>query len=650
MELENENLYKTINFRLLDDKYLKIFDETQLNIISTFPIEQSKFLTFNDDQLTMVKTIMDKNKDSDDFREILSGLLYNMDGYEKLCSNINIEQLEQKDIEKMVSLLQYKNFLNIETEEQIRDFDNVKRERLEQIMEDKESSTTQKMEAVIWKKWGMDYETAVKFIQEFPYNAEDNNKMKLLSCLVQMSFDIERLDDKSTGTYWKYKEKVDAVLERIFYTDEIEDVLICDKIALRHQYKETYEENINSNLFKVNEDTPFTIQDGVKLYQAGTDFNILMSALGAYKREENRENLKEDWNRKDFSTEHFCGSMIRNDMLGCCETDTNVYYGFSNIKEGSLLYMAYGDVGSGDNQLSTTIQNTYPFQNNDEFINATGKGNKRGCYYNEVDIKRRIKGERIQPDYIIVFKNNGQYVNLENSIQASKEWDGLPIVVIDIDQCLENEYNNINNMTQEYELNPSREQIIKIWNIFHNISNTILRWRTDEIDKLTERVQLPKELQENIFLGKNRGYPCFWLKNEDYDTDGKVLFNGRKKLELDDELIEDIEDILDTMSERDSSKDEEVDERVEENNEEKAEIQPYGEEQQIYTGEELNKEDDDKKDNLGKVGENKTIGLSDLKGIIKNVTAKQRYNIVKITKNILSKIRQNTRKGSKNDR
>ncbi len=139
MESENENLYKTINFRLLDDKYLKIFDETQLNIISTFPVEQTKMLTFNDDQLTMVKTIMDKNKDSDDFREILLGLLYNMEGYEKLCSNINIEQLEQKDIERMVSLLQYKNFLNIETEEQIRDFDNVKRERLEQIMEDKES-------------------------------------------------------------------------------------------------------------------------------------------------------------------------------------------------------------------------------------------------------------------------------------------------------------------------------------------------------------------------------------------------------------------------------------------------------------------------------------------------------------------------------
>lgn len=651
MESENENLYKTINFRLLDDKYLKIFDETQLNIISTFPVEQTKMLTFNDDQLTMVKTIMDKNKDSDDFREILSGLLYNMEGYEKLCSNINIEQLEQKDIERMVSLLQYKNFLNIETEEQIRDFDNVKRERLEQIMEDKESSTTQKMEAVIWKKWGMDYETAVKFIQEFPYNAEDNNKMKLLSCLVQMSFDLDYLDDKkSLFIYLKYKDKVNDILERIFYTDEIEDVLICDKIALRHQYKETYEENINSNLFKVNEDTPFTIQDGVKLYQAGTDFNILMSALGAYIREEDRENLKEDWNRKDLSTEHFCGSMIRNDMLGCCKTDTNVYYGFSNIKEGSLLYMAYGDVGSSKNTLSTSIKDVYPFQNNDEFINATGKGEKSGCYYNEVDIKRRIKGERIQPDYIIVFKNNGQYVNLENSIQASKEWDGLPIVVIDIDQCLENEYNNINNMTQEYELNPSREQIIKIWNKFHNISNTILRWRPDERDKLTERVQLPKELQENIFLSKNGRYSCFWLKNDDYDTDGKVLFNGQKKLELDDELIEDIEDILDTMSERDSSKDEEVNERVEEKNEEKAEIQPYGEEQQIYTGEELNKEDDDKKDNLGKVGENKTIGLSDLKGIIKNVTAKQRYNIVKIIKNILSKNRQNTRKGSKNDR
>lgn len=71
-------------------------------------------------------------------------------------------------------------------------------------------------------------------------------------------------------------------------------------------------------------------------------------------------------------------------------------------------------------------------------------------YYNEMDFYRIQDGERKQPDYILVFRKNGIIPNMEQAKEAQKQWDGLPIVIVDKDKCLESEKQKVDQMLEEY--------------------------------------------------------------------------------------------------------------------------------------------------------------------------------------------------------
>ena len=88
--------------------------------------------------------------------------------------------------------------------------------------------------------------------------------------------------------------------------------------------------SMDDNLIKLNE-------LGNNVYDAGTDFKIIMTSVGAYYDQmKRRTNYREDWNRADIECQHVCTSYIRNDMLGTAPIN-NICYGFSEMAEGSLI-------------------------------------------------------------------------------------------------------------------------------------------------------------------------------------------------------------------------------------------------------------------------------------------------------------------------
>ena len=81
--------------------------------------------------------------------------------------------------------------------------------------------------------------------------------------------------------------------------------------------------------------------------------------------------------------------------------------------------------------------------------------------YNELDFSRQQNGEKKQPDYILVFKKDGQILNLDEAKKAQLDWDGkLPIVVVDVDKCLETEKAKVEKLKRQYEETPT-EQLAK---------------------------------------------------------------------------------------------------------------------------------------------------------------------------------------------
>lgn len=99
-----------------------------------------------------------------------------------------------------------------------------------------------------------------------------------------------------------------------------------------------------------------------------------------------------------------------------------------------------------------------------------------------------------------MFKQNGIIGNLENAEKASKDWGGLPIVVIDRDECLESERNKVKQMQAEYREFPSPELARAIYYKIRNNRVTARNfcWETNiSRYEINEQAVGKRELAEN---------------------------------------------------------------------------------------------------------------------------------------------------------
>ena len=201
------------------------------------------------------------------------------------------------------------------------------------------------------------------------------------------------------------------------------------------------------------------------LYEAGVEFSIIATSVGAYVKN-SPDNFKDDWNRPSLASPHFCANFIRNDMLGTAPIP-HFMYGFCSMEPYSLVLSGSNDIHSSGASLVSKAERVlekYYAPNNQINNTAFNKDYK----FNEMDFKRIQNGQKKQPDYILVFRRNRIIDNLEEAKKASIQWDNLPIVVVDIDLCLRNEKQKVEDLLYNFYSNPSEELlnciITKIYN------------------------------------------------------------------------------------------------------------------------------------------------------------------------------------------
>lgn len=190
------------------------------------------------------------------------------------------------------------------------------------------------------------------------------------------------------------------------------------------------------------------IQDEENLYSAGTNFKMIITSVAPFVYNE-IENYKKDWNRPSIGSQHFCASYIRNDMLGHAIIP-HVCYGFEQMSLDSLVLSGTNDIFSSGFSFETTSKREEKYLAPDSQIQQTQR-------YNEMDFKRIQSGNKKQPDYIVVFKKNGKIKNMRKAKKASYDFENLPIVVIDVDECLRTEKEKIKKLCEEYKKTGSEE-------------------------------------------------------------------------------------------------------------------------------------------------------------------------------------------------
>ena len=437
----NNDIIKA-KFEILDNKYLQTLGEDKINQISCYPQYVNDILTLNKKQLKLLGRCLD-SYESEDWTPLCKRILGNIGTYTKLLETIdNIDEMHSEDIEDLAIVLLNENYLNIECIEDVKNFERIKQEKCIEMF--KNGDVDDKINAICISKFGQSRSEIVQFIEKYAHG-------------------IDYIEDEDLQYYIKSVVEIlsirdTEVLNNIF--KNVEPVKNVNSIAMERNLKNEYAKLYNKGLFTIDQAQKCE-NLGDNIYEVPIDengnianFNMIITSVAPFV-ENSPDNFYKDWNRPALASQHFCASYIRRDMLGIARMP-HLCYGFSDIKEDSLALSGSCDIYSSDTAFVSYADCHERYLPPDQQINET-------ILYNEMDFKRIQGGEKRQPDYIVVFRKDGEISNIDKAQMASEQFSEatgkkLPIVIIDEDKCLETESRLVGDMIEDFNNSPSREK------------------------------------------------------------------------------------------------------------------------------------------------------------------------------------------------
>lgn len=471
MSEKNEDILK-YDFELINERYVEILGEDKVSQISSYPEVVRKILDLNLDDRELgfigeaIDTYLEETK-SDEWTPFTNRMLENISGYKELIASFNNN--ENIDMKKLLPILIHQNDFDIKTYDDVENFKEIKRKRCEELI--KGETVEEKQKAVLLKIFGQ-------------------NRKEAQELVVKFGQDIDKIEDEDLKSYIKSLQEIlntedPTTLEEIF--NQVEELETSNPVLMERMLKTEYWKLYNNDLFKVEDARK--LPDGENVYSAGTDFKMIITSVGAYVSNQ-PDNYKENWNRASLGSQHFCASYIRNDMLGHAPMP-HICYGFEEMKEDSLMLSGPGDIYSSGVSFEPTAGRGEKYLAPDSQIGNTTR-------YNEMDFRRIQGGEKKQPDYIVVFRKDGRIDNMDKAQKASKDFGGLPIVVIDEDECLTAEKQKAEELFQEYQKTGDSEVKAKLQEKLRNNRVTNASFcRDTNIDAVLENTKQQEEPEKN---------------------------------------------------------------------------------------------------------------------------------------------------------
>lgn len=444
MEMYNKNNdILNANFKILEDKYMMTLGKDKINQMSCYPQIIELALKLDNQELNLVSKCLDEymseNK-TEEWTVLCERLLKNIDGYKDLISSIeNIDDLSDDNIARLTYILSQTNIYGLKDFSEINDFDERQIELANQLI--KSEDIDQKREAIFIIKFGQDLDEVKKIVGKYG------------SC-------IDSIQDEDLKNYVKalseiIKEISPEILDRIF--NEVKPVQDVNGIVIERMLKSEYGKLYNEGLFSIAS-AKRVEEYGENVYEIPTDdngrisdFRMIITSIAPFFKNQ-PDNFFEDWNRPAITSQHFCCSYIRRDMLGKADIP-HLCYGFSEMDADSLMLSGHMDISSSGNTFVSEAKHDEEYLSPDEQINNTSS-------YNEMDYRRMQNGKKKLPDYIVVFRANGEIPNMETAQKASKQFEeatgkALPIVIVDEDKCRKTERDIVNEMIQQCTSNRS---------------------------------------------------------------------------------------------------------------------------------------------------------------------------------------------------
>ena len=469
----NDNIFNTFIATSLKDNIFNINKEHYERFINDVSVQMS-ISKLDDKELMTLSKILDcyDYKDYDITRMVVN-IINNMPNYKELISSIAIENINEKDLKTLVSVLQFSdNKYQINNVEELKNYDNLKK----QFFED-----------------------------NFNPNDLDSNKDNLLKVLFNIDLKESHYIDREYCRY-NNKSNINDLPKHIYsYLELINKITDCNnneelvnlynnlenkkvynsEIPLEPYLRSEYTELYSNSLYRIDErnntygpkdNTSIDVNyhdKNVKVCVPREKFNFLIHCLGSCSVKEDviDNNYKNDWLYRPQLQDHFVAcSYISEKNIGSIRSFGTIIFGFDSLEKGSILVMADSDIDSigfraneYDGARKHQEENSLcRFVTPSEMLESTDS-------YNEIVIERRnmdeSKGEdfKRKPDYVIMMADSIEQENL-NFVEAIYHKD-LSFVSTSDQEEIKNlgDKNSIKKCLSKYrdviEYNAKKEQI-----------------------------------------------------------------------------------------------------------------------------------------------------------------------------------------------
>lgn len=310
--------------------------------------------------------------------------------------------------------------------------------------------------------------------------------------------------------------------------------------------------HLTSSTFKCDGNN-YEIQDGVKIFDAGTDFKVILTSVGSYKPEmETQLNYSQYWNSNSIRSHGNCCSLIANNNLSTA-TIRNICLGFSNFEDGMLLLSGSNDLNSTPTSRQINSQDHFG-----EFMSANSLIDNTRSDYNELVFERRDLSStrehyKKNPDYVVMFEElidndvNNQELDEETkqllseqerikgiSLKAAQDFD-IPIVKINREKCAVSELFKINKMVEEFYQTHNPALLTRIVVDFEN-NRMGLRYPHNYLrEKYFSKAIINKLLAE--IINDINAIEDIQLKTMNMETLKNSILNEKHKIEQNENFI-----------------------------------------------------------------------------------------------------------------
>lgn len=533
----NEDVLSTCEFKMLTEEYKDL--STKLDVITCDLEVQKKILNLSNNGYEILVKVLDivEKDDIKDWIPIIDNLLEGLNNkkYKDLLENIESSKITDEEIIRKLAyiLSNPENIFDIKSIEEVENFNRI--EYVEKIKQGEISAKyirnlnrIEKLQlCVLEKKYGQSLEESIRLLKTYgkdlnEFELDNERDVKVKAYLESIRNILNTYDKKTLEEIYKSKENLQ---DNYLFSNIIES-----------EIRTYFARQSNKELYKVKDDDKINIDlplaQGLQIYNAGENFMIELTSLGAYSKYDVNSNFNEEWNRKLIKSHGFCTTPIANNNLATARIKY-VALGFNDFAENSLLLSAPWDVMStkANEAMNTSqyikdgrilyniprkqidnIRHTHPENVRERRALDKGKIYKKQPAYvvyipeiplekymelqqqgklDDVDERNRLLLEYTQNDKI-----------WENSVRASRDFSTendegeikpLPIVIVDRTHIAIKEKEKIDNLEKQLEKTGNSSLINRI--IVESENN---RTGSTFCKEIKEKIFSPQILQERI--------------------------------------------------------------------------------------------------------------------------------------------------------